>query len=370
MRIAFVLGGLDAGGAEKIVNLLAHHRCGLGDSVHVLSMNAKTPESYFTYDPRVSVEPFGLPHGSGSRVLSLARRTVALRRRLREIRPDVVVSFLTKVNVQAVMAGTGLRIPVIVSERNNYTLQPMNPVWAWAGRLTAMLAEGVVMQTDVARANLPKRVRRKAVVIPNPIDAVPVAAGGAGGGERIVGVGRLTGQKGFDLLLDAFARAGDRIPAATLTIFGDGPDRDELDRKAADLGITDRVRFPGVTGSPGEWIEATDIFVLSSRFEGFPNVLLEAHAAGLPSIAFDCPWGPSEIIGPRGGGILVPNGDVDALADAMVRVATDPVLRRELGTRARSDTRFSQASVLAQWDSLIETTVSRAADQQERLQPT
>src|SRR6185295_12404004 len=102
--------------------------------------------------------------------------------------------------------------------------------------------------------------------------------------------------KGFDLLLRSFAQVAPEEPSATLTIFGEGSERGRLESDVQSLGLMDRVRLPGQTAKPGAWLEEGDVFVLSSRFEGFPNVLVEAMGAGLPSIAFDCPWGPSTIM--------------------------------------------------------------------------
>src|SRR3989337_2116886 len=109
-------------------------------------------------------------------------------------------------------------------------------------------------------------------------------------GQRIVAVGRLEHQKGFDLLLHAFARIAPEWPEASLTIFGEGPLRGMLEEQVKQQNIFGRAFFPGVSKTPGSWIQCANIFVLSSRFEGFPNVLVEAMTAGLPVVAFDCPW--------------------------------------------------------------------------------
>jgi glycosyltransferase involved in cell wall biosynthesis len=143
-----------------------------------------------------------------------------------------------------------------------------------------------------------------------------------------------------------------------LSIFGEGPERGALERQADRLGIADRVRLPGLTSSPGEWIAAADIFVLSSRFEGFPNVLLEALAAGIPSVAFDCPWGPADIIHDERTGLLIAKEDVAALASALVRLLTDSDLRHRIAACAQADTRFSTDTVLAKWDAVIDEAVA------------
>jgi glycosyltransferase involved in cell wall biosynthesis len=371
VRIAFVLSGLGAGGAEKIVNLLAHHRRQSGDAIHILAVNADGPESYFPYDPDIKVSTLG-GRGLGSqgrRIAGASRQIIALRRRLAEISPDLVISFLTKINVITGLATIGFDTPVIMSERNNFKSQSMSSVWRLASPLAARRASRLVMQTADACDALPPGLRSKATIIPNPVALPDGFAPLPGDGTRVVAVGRLEEQKGFDLLLEAFARFARQVPAGRLTIFGEGPQRGPLERQAQDLGIADRVHMPGLTKRPGDWLLAGDMFVLSSRFEGFPNVLLEAMMASLPTIAFDCPWGPSEILSSPDMGVLVPAGDVDQLGDAMLRLAGDPELRHSLGASGArvAAARYSMPSLLARWDGLIADAITVPAT--KRLAP-
>ncbi|WP_203423940.1 glycosyltransferase [Sinorhizobium sp. BG8] len=352
MRIAFVLSGLGTGGAEKIVNLLAHHRLSRGDAVSVIAVNAGTPDSYFPYDRAIEIH--ALAKGA-SGPLGVLLRTLALRRRLRRFKPDIVISFLTKINVQTGLAATGLGVPFVLSERNNFLTQEMSPFWRRASPIVARRAKCLVMQTREACRSLPEDLWPKVTIIPNPVALPENWSRTPGDGSRIVAVGRLDRQKGFDLLLQAFANIAGSLPAVTLTIFGEGAQRTALERQVQDLGLGDRVRLPGVTKSPVDWISAGDIFVLSSRFEGFPNAVLEAMTAGLATIAFDCPWGPSEILDGPDAGLLVPAGDVLRLGEAIRNVATDPALRHLLadaGARTAAS-RYATAPVLARWDAVI-----------------
>ncbi len=226
----------------------------------------------------------------------------------------------------------------------------------------AQAAAGVVMQTKAARDSLPRGLRARAVVIPNPCVPIEQTRRPAGDGSRIIAVGRLVRQKGFDLLLQAFARLAADAPDATLTIFGDGPERRALEKQARALRIDDRVSLPGTTPSPGAWLAAGDIFVLSSRFEGFPNVLVEALAAGFAAIAFDCPWGPSDILTDQQNGLLVPPEDVDALARALLRLTRDAALRSALRKAAPAAAdRYALPGVLVRWDAVFAEASGHAA---------
>jgi glycosyltransferase involved in cell wall biosynthesis len=360
MRIAFVQAGLGAGGAEKIVSLLAQHRLSLGDEVHVLAFRNEPSGSYFPYNERVKIViPSQSSLISGGRLPRVAARTIWLRNRFKEIRPDLIVSFLTKTNVLVLLASFGLEIPVVISERNNPLKQGAHAFWYPASLMLARRAGALVMQTDAAYEMLPGSLKARALVIPNP-SVTPNGSSRAGGnGKTIVAVGRLVEQKGFDLLIEAVARLTADLPEVRLIIFGEGPDRDALEARAATLGIADRVSLPGNTTKPGTWISAGDVFVLSSRYEGFPNVLIEALAGGLPTVAFDCPWGPSAILTHEKNGMLVPAENVGALAASLKRVLTDQAMRKRISAAAPSAAaRFSLGSVLASWDSVLAKTTN------------
>ncbi|WFU51047.1 glycosyltransferase family 4 protein [Sinorhizobium terangae] len=359
MRIAFVLSGLGAGGAEKIVNLLAHHRHAQGDTVHVLAVNADGPKSYFPYHSAVKIEALGVSARAIPRIAQAALRLSRLRRRLAALKPDLVISFLTKVNVMVGLATRGLNTRIIMSERNNFTSQETHFLWRLAQPVAVKSAARLVMQTQDAFQSLPPSLRGKAEIIPNPVTLPPDVARVPSQGTRVVAVGRLERQKGFDLLLEAFSHVARSVPTAQLTIFGDGSQRGALEHLARELGIGDNVKMPGITKFPLEWVGAGDIFVLSSRFEGFPNVLLEAMTAGLPSIAFDCSWGPSEILSSPDAGLLVPPGDVGQLSEAILSLMADPTLRNKLSTygSAAASARYATSSILQQWDNVIARSV-------------
>jgi len=178
----------------------------------------------------------------------------------------------------------------------------------------------------------------------NPLDAVGIQARFPArdrtsfldpGGPLITTHGRLDPQKGFDILLEAFARVREKIPARP-RIVGEGDERRALEAQAERLGIVDDLELPGFTADPLPLIEEGDVYVLPSRFEGLPNALLEGIAAGLPCIAADCISGPSEIIGTEGDdGLLIPVEDVEALTEALLTVLRDDARRQSLANAAR-----------------------------------
>lgn len=148
-----------------------------------------------------------------------------------------------------------------------------------------------------------------------------------------------------------------------MVILGEGPERAALERAIHERGLADRVMLPGVSKNPEEWLRACDLFVLSSRYEGFPNALGEAMACGLPVVSFDCPVGPGEIIIDGEDGLLVPAGDVSALAAALRRLIDNPDEAARMGDRAaRVVERFGEEAVAARWEALLLSTAVGRGD--------
>jgi glycosyltransferase involved in cell wall biosynthesis len=173
-------------------------------------------------------------------------------------------------------------------------------------------------------------------------------------GTVLVAAGRLLSQKGFDLLIDAFRLVHDEHPDWQLRIFGAGPWRQQLTEQIERLGLTGSAHLPGQSEHLHAELAAASMFVLSSRFEGLPMVLLEAMTAGLPTVAFDCPTGPGEVIEHGSSGLLIPPQDVAALAAGIGELIDDPARRRAMGQAARMAAGdYSIATVGRQWAGLV-----------------
>jgi len=361
MRIALIIYDLGPGGAERVASTLANNWAKSSDEITVVTIGV-VEKDFYALDPRVRRIGLGLDQRSkGWRefILNNIRRAHQLRRLARSGAYDILLSFGDNTNVQLLLATRLLKIPVLVAEHNDPRKHFIGAIATWLRRLLYRYARLVIVLTpDIGRWAREIANENAVRVIPNPIseqflkyDRSP----NEGSTHAIVAMGRMVPQKGFDYLLRAFALCAGRHPTWTLRIFGEGPEHQNLCALADKLEIESRVRFEPVTREPEKVMRESDLFVLSSRYEGFPMVLLEAMASGMPVISFDCLSGPREMIRNGIDGVLVPPEDVEALASAMDRLMGNEEERLRLGTRAvEIDQRFGLARVSAMWKKVFE----------------
>jgi len=375
-RVALVISSLALGGAEKTLCVLANGLARRGCEVHVLSFDAPEARPFFFLDPRVRLFGLDLNRPSDSALHALranAGRVAVLRRHLRQLRPGAVIGFMDCTNVLCLLACLGLGIPVLATEHTDPRRHDIGPFWNTLRRLTYPLAAAVTTQTEAVRGLLPGRC----VLLVNPVEPPPrqnsaPAEATFPQGKLLLALGRLAPEKGFDLLLEAFAALAGSRPQWSLVILGEGPERQRLEAQRRALGLEGRVLLPGATAEPAAWLRRAELFALSSRFEGFSNALCEALACGVPAVAFDCPSGPAEILRHGVDGLLVPPEDTPALAAALGRLMDDEPLRRAMAARAPEVLeRFGLEPVLDQWEALLAQAQGRnQTPAQERIQAT
>jgi len=354
--IVLVQSGLGAGGAEKIVNLVAKHRIEKGDDVHVLAIYGKPEDSYFEYPPQVQIHTlYSDDSESKSRIKATFLKIKWLRSTFRKIQPDLILSFLTKINFICACALLHSKTPFLVSERNNPIQQRPGRIWKTLLKLTFRKADRIIMQTQGAMSILSANAQKKAIIIPNPCHTINQAVTPKNTPTDIVAVGRLTQQKGFDVLIAAIDIVSKKFPTTHLTIWGEGEERASLENLVSSKNLDKNISLPGNTKTPMEWINTAKIFILPSWYEGFPNVLVEAMSAGMAVIATDCPWGPADMITNGKNGILVPVGNPKALSQAIATLLNSPKQQKLLGKAAtvKLDT-FSENKVLDLWDSVLD----------------
>lgn len=195
--------------------------------------------------------------------------------------------------------------------------------------------------------------KKNAVIIPNFFDVIDSPPQHAKK-KQAVSLGRLCYQKGYDLLIDAWEIVDRAETGWTLQIYGNGEDRDALAEKIAVKGLSRTVFLNPATDTINEKLSESGFYVMSSRFETFPMVLLEAMSNGLPTVSFDCPTGPASMLTRNQDGLLVPEADIQALASAILGMIGDDAMRQKMGAAALENVkRFDRRTVMAQWDELI-----------------
>lgn len=357
MRLLCVIPAMGPGGAERVMarligSLAREH------TVMLLTYEAPTTPSFYPLPPHVEQVRLDLLGGCGfDRLSRLARRAVAIRGVVRAWRPDVILSFMDTMNTTAVLSCLGTGVPVVVSERVDPSRHPL----PWPKRVLRLAAYGmahaVVVQTERIRRAFPSWLSRRMTIIPNGVPLPSMNAQpdvpGRNGRFRVIGIGRLEHQKGFDLLIEAFAAIAPRHPDWDLVIFGEGSERTALTALSERMGVATRVCLAGLTSSPEAEMTASHVIAFPSRYEGFPNALAEGMAAGLPAVAQIGVSGVEELVVEGRTGFLV-GDDSAGLADALDRLMTNPNLRGEMGREARQHaTLWAPDDIHARWATVL-----------------
>jgi glycosyltransferase involved in cell wall biosynthesis len=394
--VTLVIAHLGAGGAQRVAVTAANALVERGIEVHLVKVFTDPADAY-AVDPRVHRYSLGAPmrlpqtkrNSFGGMLdsftrnvlesefferlkvipvvrrpaatvgfgLELRRRSQGLRRRLRAIAPDAVLSFLTQTNILTLIAARGLPIRVVISERNDPAKQHHNLRVVLLRNLLYRRSDMVTANSTGAVESLARIVpREKLALLPNPLNMSDRGAAVSFEAPTFITVTRLVAQKGIDVLLKAAAIVFAKLPDWRLAIIGDGPLGEELQSLARDLGIASRVDWLGYRDDPIPYLRAAKFFVLTSRFEGSPNALIEAMACGLASVVSNASPGPLELIG-KDAGLIVPVENDEATAAAIITLANDEGLRARLGEAAIKRTEIYQVDrAIRVWLDLLHVT--------------
>ena len=345
--ILFLIPALYGGGAEKVCSILTS---ALSEKHRVtVAYMADTEQRYPFRDRCEFVRIPDCESGPGKigALVRLLRRSAFVRRLKRERKVDISISFLLAACQMNLLSRRGERI--IASERVNP--RKYQPEKFWRTRILYALSDYVVFQTEAIRSLYGGIVRQHSGVIENPITICCRASEARR--HRIVAVGRLAEQKNHAMLIRSFRDFLEVCPGYTLSIYGEGPLQESLERLIDDLGLRGRAILEGNVPDVHSRIADAEMFVLSSDFEGMSNALLEGMAMGIPCISTACE-GSREAIRDGENGLLVDVGDQDALTRAMIRLAQHPELRERLGARSAEEAdRYSVDAVVRKWEEIL-----------------
>lgn len=364
MKIAFLINSLGKGGAEHVAVNLAEHFARSGNEILIVTSRMLSQE----YEVHVPVkrrlleeEIMGAPFG---RIGKIPARIFCLKKIWQEEQPDLILAFIGKMNLYAMLSAGRGKIPVILSVRSDPAREYPSFIQRHLAERLFAEAAGVIFQTKDAMQFFGPDVQRRSAVLPNALSESFIQKRYEGVREdEIVMVGRLDENKNHALLLRAFARLHKEYPSMKIKIYGAGlsgsDTRPMLEKLAKELGIGQKVIFMGAQTDIRTKIERARIFVLASGYEGMPNALLEAMATGLAVISTDCPCGgPAMVIRNGENGLLIPVGDAKALEEALRRILEDPKLEEAMGREAAKLAKeLSPQKVCRQWQDEIESMV-------------
>lgn len=363
MKITLLIGVLSGGGAERVCSNLANFLLKQGHEVDILMTSDEV--TYFV-DGKVKICSMTkswtkkLPH-----ILMNVYRIFYFNHYLRKQKPDVYVTFLPELTTLLFRQRCFFKTPIVLAERNDpETFCKNSKKYNKLFVKYFSKAQGYVFQTEEAKAYYGNRGIniKNSIVIPNAINPDFIKPQYKGvRNKEVIGVGRLSPQKNFELLICAFANIAEEIPEYTLTIYGKGPLLDKYKKNVRKMGLESRIFFAGYINNIQDVIQKASLFVLPSDFEGMPNALAEAMALGLPCISTDCPAGGARFLINNGvNGLLVPINDVDALSSEMLRILRDKAFATKLANNSRAVVdKLGSEKIYTAWENFIIKTVEQ-----------
>lgn len=330
MKLSFIVPTLTQGGAERVVSVYANHLSTFKE--HAISIILFSSTN-IRYEISGNVTLYTC---TNEKRKSLFSKIVNLRKILKKTKPDVCISFLWQASFLTYFSLLFLPITHITTERNNPYYEPRNPLFRFFRNWVIGRSDGCIFQTKLASLYFSKKVRSKGIILPNPIvsrysDFIPYS-------ERrkvITTIGRLTKQKNQRFLIDAFSRIASKIPEYRLEIYGSGEEDQNLRHYCKELGIEGRVDIFPWTDNVLEFLRTSTLFALTSLYEGYPNVLIEAMSVGTTCISLNCPMGPAEIIVNNKNGVLINDKSALRFSETMLSLLQDTDKSERLAIEGR-----------------------------------
>lgn len=353
IRVGFLVRQLCDGGAERVVSNLASQFAMNGN--HTIIITRTHTDDDYVVDSRVKRYELDEYVGTHINFKTRLKRFFCIRNICKEENLDVLIAFMNDSIPYAIFATKFTKTKSIISVRNAPSVFFVKTKKKLLVKLLYPFADGAVFQTPDAMEWFPKRLQKKSTVLMNPIKNTFYDLSYTPVKNTVINCGRLNYQKNQELLINAFALVAKQNKNAQLRIYGYGELQEQLSRQIDNLGLNDSVFLMGRTDNVAEKLSKASVFVLSSDFEGAPNALMEAMAVGVPAIATDCPCGgPRMLLGNNENGILVPVGDKDALANAIIYLLSNDSVRDNYRKRCKVKSRsFREEDVFTEWGHFI-----------------
>ena len=348
MKISFFLGSMRRGGAERVISILANHYSAKGWDVEIALLLDTTVQ----YQLNENIKIIDLTAGTGSYFKRLPSWLKKIRKYVKNSKPDRIVSFIGRINLLVATACRGLNVPIIASERNDPKQDGRSKFMLWLCNRCYRRVKTVVFQTSYQEQCFSSKLKNKSCIIQNPV-TVKVEPSNISE-NYIVTAGRLIEQKNQKLLIDSFKIVNEVYPDFKLDIYGEGALKETLQNQIETLNLKEVVSLKGAVSDLHERIANASVFVISSEFEGASNALIEAMMLGLPCITTNYP-GANEVIFDGENGLVVERNNVQALADAIMKILKDKDLQSQLRKQALATSEiYKTENVIKKWESVIE----------------
>lgn len=334
-KYLFIVPSFASGGAERAVVNLSSQLARIGQDVTVIIYFSMPNE----YEVDSKVKVINLSGGNEEKYNSLSYwgKIKMLRHILKSENPDFIFPFLPQVTIHSALAGFDMRDKIIHTIRNNPAVTPPSKVKRMLCNTIVCRSWKTIVQNEKQRAFYPAKYQQKMHVLFNPVSSelLQVKREYRKEIKSVIGVGRLDEQKNFGMLIRAMKQLHNKYPNLSARIYGEGQEREALQKLIEELGLQDVIFLMGRSNDMKSVYGTADLFVLPSNYEGMPNTLIEAMASGLPCIATDCETGPSDLIENEENGLLIPVKNKDALIEAMDYMVSNLDTAMILGEKAR-----------------------------------
>lgn len=356
MHLVLIISSLNSGGAERVLCDLANYWCSRGHQISIVTLASFETQPFYPLDPKIKLiqlNQSGFESSLIKRLKNILRRVTSLGKTIQILDPDAIISFGDVINITMLIACREGKIPVVVSERTHPGHHKLPALYKKLRQIFYPKAAQIVVQTQSV-ANYFKNLENIRI-IPNAVTIPPLTkkSNALATIKRLVSVGRLCPSKGFEILIYVFSNLLQHYQDLTLTIYGEGAERQNLEELITSLNLQEKVNLPGTTQNIHEALTKADLFIFPSRYEGFPNAVCEAMAVGLPVIVSNCS-GNVELVRDRIDGRLFPVDDVEALTNITLELLKDPEQCIMLAQNAKQICdRFNPKRVFALWDQAI-----------------
>ncbi len=360
MHVAMLIGALTKGGSERVLVNLADYLVRSGHRVTMVTQYQKENEYPLNENVKRVISDITTAETTRNRAINFSRRFFKLRNIWKREKPDVILSFIGKNNMMAILTSRFLPVSVAVAVRGDPEAEYYTGWMRKAARYLFRYADGVILQTEASRGFFSEAISKKAVILRNPVNSLFFRPRFQGEREKtIVAVGRIDENKNHRMLIQAFARIADEFPDYKVIIYGEGELRECLQVEVREMGLAERILLPGNTDAVAEKIYKSRVFVLTSDTEGVPNTLIEAMLMGLTVVATDCPCGgPAELIRHQENGWLIPVRDTEKMKDSLHFLLKNLQNADFLGEEAsRLQSQYDPDNIGKSWENYLQSLI-------------